>query len=66
MPGGMTVREVLSVIQSLRVPVIGADIVEYNPTRDHHDQTAIVCAKLLKEIAAAMLRKGAPPAADWD
>jgi arginase len=65
-PGGMTVREVLSVIQSLRVPVIGADIVEYNPTRDHHDQTAMVCAKVMKEIAAAVLRKGAPPSADWD
>jgi arginase family enzyme len=48
------------------VPVIGADIVEYNPTRDHHDQTAIVGAKVLKEIAAAIVRNGAPAAADWD
>jgi arginase family enzyme len=61
-PGGMSVREVLSMIQGLRVPVIGADIVEYNPTRDHHSQTAMVCAKMLKEISAAMMRRGAPPA----
>jgi agmatinase len=55
-PGGMSVREVLGCIQGLKVPVVGADIVEYNPTRDLHGQTAMVCAKFLKEIAAAMLR----------
>jgi agmatinase len=56
-PGGMSVREVLDCIQGLKVPVVGADIVEYNPTRDLHGQTAMVCAKFLKEIAAAILRK---------
>jgi arginase len=56
-PGGMSVREVLSIIQTLRVPIVGADIVEYNPNRDTHSQTAMVAAKVLKEIAAAMLRK---------
>ncbi|MBZ5651596.1 MAG: agmatinase [Acidobacteriia bacterium] len=56
-PGGMSVREVLDCIQGLKVPVVGADIVEYNPTRDLHGQTAMVCAKFLKEIAAAVLRK---------
>ncbi|MGH9503042.1 MAG: agmatinase [Terriglobales bacterium] len=55
-PGGMSVREVLRCIQGLKVPVLGADIVEYNPTRDLHGQTAMVCAKFLKEIAAAILR----------
>jgi arginase len=64
-PGGMSVRDVLSIIQSLRVELVGADIVEYNPSRDRNAQTAMVCAKLLKEIAAAMLRRGAPPAIDW-
>ncbi|HLY93157.1 MAG TPA: agmatinase [Candidatus Angelobacter sp.] len=57
-PGGMSVREVLSCIQCLHAPIVGADIVEYNPTRDHHTQTAMVCAKVLKEIAAAMQRRG--------
>ena len=55
-PGGMSVREVLTCIQSLQVAIVGADIVEYNPVRDHHTQTAMVCAKVLKEIAAAMMR----------
>ena len=49
-------REVLRCIQGLKVPVVGADIVEYNPTRDVHGQTAMVCAKFLKEISAAILR----------
>jgi arginase len=56
-PGGMSVREVLRCIQGLNVPVVGADIVEYNPTRDQQGQTAMVCAKFLKEISAAMLRQ---------
>jgi len=55
-PGGMSVREAISCIQSLRALVVGADIVEYNPARDLHTQTAMVCAKVLKEIAARMMR----------
>jgi agmatinase len=64
-PGGMSVRDALAMIQSLRVAIVGADIVEYNPTRDHHTQTAMVCAKLLKEIAAGMMRRGATPSSEW-
>jgi arginase len=64
-PGGMSVREILHCIQSLHVAIVGADIVEYNPTRDHHAQTAMVCAKLLKEIAAAMIRSDNLPSSVW-
>jgi arginase len=64
-PGGMSVREMLHCIQRLHVAVVGADIVEYNPTRDHHAQTAMVCAKLLKEIAAAMIRSDNLPSSVW-
>jgi agmatinase len=64
-PGGMSVRDVLNVIQGLRMPVVGVDIVEYNPIRDHQNQTAMVCSKILKEISAAMLRRGNPPASEW-
>ena len=56
-PGGMTVREAIGCIQSLQTDVVGADIVEYNPARDLHTQTAMVCAKVLKEIAARMMRR---------
>jgi agmatinase len=54
-PGGMSVREVLQIIQNLECSVIGADIVEYNPNRDLQGITAKVAAKLLKEIAAKMI-----------
>jgi agmatinase len=54
-PGGLTVREALSIIHRIKAPILGADIVEYNPQRDHHTLTAMVAAKLVKEIGAMML-----------
>ena len=54
-PGGLRTRDVISVIQQIQAPIVGADIVEYNPTRDINDMTARVAAKLLKELAAKML-----------
>lgn len=54
-PGGFSVRSVLNIIHRLDVDLIGADIVEYNPARDVQDMTAMVAAKLLKEIAGNML-----------
>lgn len=54
-PGGLTSREVIRLIQSIKVPVIGADIVELNPVRDVQGITAALAAKLLKEIAGKML-----------
>ncbi|MFS4416893.1 agmatinase [Maribacter sp. 2307ULW6-5] len=54
-PGGLTIRQLLHILQHVDVPVLGADIVEYNPTRDVHGMTAMVCAKILKEIAAKMI-----------
>jgi arginase len=56
-PGGVTVREVLDVIESLPGPLVGADVVELNPTRDLVDMTATVAAKLVKEVAGAMLTR---------
>ena len=51
-PGGLTVREVLAVINRVTGPIIGADIVELNPARDINGVTAILAAKLVREIAA--------------
>jgi len=45
----------LQIIQRIQAPLVGADIVEYNPTRDINGMTAVVCAKFLKEIAGKML-----------
>jgi agmatinase len=55
-PGGLTVREVIRVIHALPGPLIGADVVEYNPRRDICGATALVAAKLVKEIAGRVLR----------
>lgn len=51
-PGGMMTRELLQVLQRVRGSIIGADIVELNPSRDIHDMTATLAAKLVKEVAA--------------
>ncbi len=56
-PGGLTFREVLDVIDALPGPIVGADIVELNPSKDVVDMTAMVGAKLVKELAGAMLHE---------
>ncbi len=56
-PGGLTFREVLDIIDALPGPIVGADVVELNPSRDLNDMTAMVGAKLVKEIAGAMLAR---------
>jgi len=56
--GGMTVRHALSIIQSIdpkRAPIVGADVVELNPSRDVSGITAAAAAKIVKEIAGKML-----------
>ena len=54
-PGGLSVRDVLTVLQTMSGTVVGADFVEFNPDRDPFGVTAYVAAKLVKEIASRML-----------
>jgi arginase len=54
-PGGLTTREAISYIHTLPGPIIGADLVEFNPTRDSTGLTATVAAKILKELLGKML-----------
>lgn len=54
-PGGMSVREALAHIQAVTGRIAGADIVEFNPAQDHTQLTAMVAAKLLKEILGKMI-----------
>jgi len=54
-PGGMSTRQLIELIQGLKVPLAGADIVEFNPRRDPSEITAMVAVKILKEVAARML-----------
>jgi arginase family enzyme len=47
---------VINLIQSLDQPIVGGDIVEYNPQCDFGNLTATVAAKLLKEMAGMMIK----------
>lgn len=49
-PGGLSSRQVIDLINQIETPIIGADIVEYNPQRDVNEVTAVLAAKFLKEI----------------
>lgn len=52
--GGLSVREVLTILHAIDRPVVGGDLVEYNPRRDLEEVTAPACAKLVKEMISAM------------
>jgi len=58
-PGGLSTRQALDVIARVRAPIVGADVVEFNPRMDQTGMTAMVCAKLVKELAGRMLEKDA-------
>jgi arginase len=51
-PGGLTARQGIDLLLAIRAPIAGADVVELNPDRDVNDMTAILAAKLVKELAA--------------
>jgi arginase len=55
-PGGLTVRELLSILNHQTAQIIGADIVELNPARDVNDVTAILAAKLVRELSSIIVR----------
>ncbi|MFK8013440.1 MAG: agmatinase [Marinicellaceae bacterium] len=55
-PGGLQTREIISILQGIKLKVIGADIVEYNPDRDINHMTAMVAYKLLKEVMALAIK----------
>jgi arginase len=57
-PGGLSVRDVLTVLQSLPGLLVGGDVVEFNPSQDPIGLTAPVCAKLVKELVGAMMGSG--------
>jgi arginase len=53
-PGGLSTREVLALIARIEGDILGADIVEVNPERDHNLQTAAIAVRLVKELAVRM------------
>ena len=61
-PGGLRLREVLDCIAKQTAPIVGADIVELNPARDVGGVTAILAAKLVREVAAQITLNTKGPA----
>jgi agmatinase len=55
-PGGLSTREAISLIATTSGKLVGADLVELNPSRDWEGLTALTAAKLLKELLARMVR----------
>ena len=58
-PGGLSTRQTLDILQELPGPIVGADLVELNPTQDPQGLTAVVASKLVKELAARLLEGAA-------
>ena len=54
-PGGLSTREVLDIIHNFKGQLVGADVVELNPHRDPGNITAMVAAKLAKELMGRMI-----------
>jgi len=55
-PGGFTSREIISLIQKVQGNFVGADLVEFNPQRDASGITAMLAAKLFKELLDLLAR----------
>ncbi len=53
-PGGLSTREAIQIIHSINAPIVGADIVEFNPRHDVQGITAAACARITKEIIGVM------------
>ena len=59
-PGGMTTRQLLDAIRQIRASgaaVVGADVVELNPTRDVNEVTAMVAAKVVRELLGVLIAR---------
>lgn len=55
-PGGLSTRSFLQILQGFNFHIVGADIVEFNPSRDINNLTAFTSAKIFKEIAGLILK----------
>jgi arginase len=53
-PGGLSTRELLSILHGIDGDIVGGDVVEYNPLRDRDGITAAVAAKLIKEMVGIL------------
>jgi agmatinase len=54
-PGGLSTRQALGIIQTLKARIVGLDVVELNPERDVSGITAAAAVKLIKEVAGKII-----------
>jgi len=54
-PGGLSTRQVIDIIHSLRAEIVGLDVVELNPARDPGGITAAAAVKIIKEVAGQIV-----------
>lgn len=62
-PGGMSTRELLSIMMALRgITVVGADVVEMAPLYDSPSNMTLAAAEVVITLLELMVRK---PAGGW-
>ncbi|MFQ6068956.1 MAG: agmatinase [Candidatus Aminicenantales bacterium] len=49
-PGGLSTRQAIKIIHSLKARIVGLDVVELNPDRDQSDITAAAAVKIIMEV----------------
>ncbi len=57
-PGGMSTRQLLDALRQIGgsgATIVGADLVELNPTRDINDMSAMVAAKIVRELLGLLV-----------
>lgn len=55
-PGGLSVRQLLSLLHGIEAPIIAADVVELNPRNDPSGLSAMVAGKVVRELIGVMLK----------
>jgi agmatinase len=55
-PGGLSVRQLLSLLHGIEEPIVAADVVELNPRNDVTGLSAMVAGKVVRELIGVMLR----------
>jgi len=55
-PGGLSVRQLLSLLHGIEEPIVAADVVELNPRNDPTGLSAMVAGKVVRELIGVMLR----------
>ncbi len=55
-PGGLSVRQLLSLLHDIEAPIVAADLVELNPRLDPTGVSSMVAGKVVRELIGVMLK----------